>query len=331
MNAAITPGTPQRLSREATAALRSGPFHHALDLTIRDRGLTLEALHRRLANHGVALSLASLSYWRNGHRRPGRDSSLQAVRALEDILVLPPTALLTLLGQVPGPRHLPRNGSGPRGSVAGSSTTRDPDRPDLELISLHIDLLLGADRGLTRQRVRCVLLANEPGRHRFRYPLRAPLRRRPLLGATGCLLGRTIADPVRSCLLVEVAPDHPMAAGETCVLELELRYPGVSSAVTHIEQDVGPRTRELVMRAHFDPAARPLTCRQEHTEAGRGITVGAPTRLGVTPVAGMAVLHPRPGRYGLRWRWPQQMAESCSSFQSQRIPTMPAGTSRSSD
>lgn len=71
MSTAIVAGEPGPLSRQASAALRSGPFHRALDLTIRDRGLTLDTVHRRLAAHGAAVSLASLSYWRNGHRRPG--------------------------------------------------------------------------------------------------------------------------------------------------------------------------------------------------------------------------------------------------------------------
>jgi len=67
------------VQRQLPSVLRSGPFHHALSVAISARGLTLEQLKNRLAAHGIHLSTATLSYWKNGRRLPTRLDSLRGV------------------------------------------------------------------------------------------------------------------------------------------------------------------------------------------------------------------------------------------------------------
>ena len=85
--------------RYVDARLCTEPFHVALRTAIRHRGLTLERLRFHLARRGVRVGLSSLSNWQNGHSRPEAAGSLRAVRALEDVLDLPPRSLVRLLAR----------------------------------------------------------------------------------------------------------------------------------------------------------------------------------------------------------------------------------------
>ncbi|MBO1335334.1 hypothetical protein [Streptomyces sp. VRA16 Mangrove soil] len=84
------------------AALRTGPFHLALRAAIAARRLPLHRVQHHLSRQGIKVGVTSLSYWQQGARRPQREESMRAVRALEEILELPEESLIRLLG--PGER-----------------------------------------------------------------------------------------------------------------------------------------------------------------------------------------------------------------------------------
>ncbi|WP_326643260.1 hypothetical protein OG884_06800 [Streptosporangium sp. NBC_01755] len=108
--------------RELRAALRDGPFHVALRVAVQARGLTLNRLRHRLGERGLRVGTTSLSYWQQGLRRPERPESLRAVRALEEILILPPRR--------PGPpRRAGRPGGGRAAVRPGAADRGDPDDP----------------------------------------------------------------------------------------------------------------------------------------------------------------------------------------------------------
>lgn len=86
------------LTPQVMRVLRDGPFELALATAIDQSGLTLDRLCERLAERGVVVSRATLSYWREGRSRPERARSLDAVSGLEAVLGLPPSSLLMLLG-----------------------------------------------------------------------------------------------------------------------------------------------------------------------------------------------------------------------------------------
>src|SRR4051794_22448315 len=90
--------TDARVRHELELALRNGPFPAALHLAIEASGLTLEEIRDWLGERGAHLSIATLSYWRRGRSRPERAASMLAVRLLEELLGLPPNALMSLLG-----------------------------------------------------------------------------------------------------------------------------------------------------------------------------------------------------------------------------------------
>src|SRR5436309_1108793 len=83
--------------------LAGGPFPEALRAAIKGSGLSLDRIQHRLRLRGVNISVATLSYWQSGRRRPERPESLDALRHLEAVLRVPPNALTALLGP-PRPR-----------------------------------------------------------------------------------------------------------------------------------------------------------------------------------------------------------------------------------
>ena len=83
--------------------LATGPFPDALRAAIKTSRLSLDRIQHRLGLRGITISVATLSYWQSGRRRPERPESLEALRHLEAVLGVPPSALTALLGP-PRPR-----------------------------------------------------------------------------------------------------------------------------------------------------------------------------------------------------------------------------------
>ena len=80
------------------------PFADALRAAIDARGVSLVWLRDRLADLDNPVSVAALSYWRSGRRRPDSGESLAAVRAIETVLDLPPDATVPDIRFRPAPR-----------------------------------------------------------------------------------------------------------------------------------------------------------------------------------------------------------------------------------
>lgn len=71
-------------------------FGEALAGALRERGMTLKELQHRLADRGVQLSVATLSYWSSGRSLPRRADSMRAVGLIEQELHLPEESLAGL-------------------------------------------------------------------------------------------------------------------------------------------------------------------------------------------------------------------------------------------
>lgn len=119
--------------QEAIRHVGSTAFSAALRSAIATSGLGLDRIQARLQDHGVTISVTALSYWQSGKRQPERQSSISAVRALEEILDVPSGTLLALL---PPPR--------PRGSTSRrrlEDRAQRPlslnDTPEVALVGLH--------------------------------------------------------------------------------------------------------------------------------------------------------------------------------------------------
>jgi transcriptional regulator with XRE-family HTH domain len=99
-------------------------FAGALRQAIQSSGLTLERIRHRLGRRGLAVSVATLSYWQRGRSRP---RSRTVVVALEEILQVPSGALTELLDD---PAHAvpPVRGPAVRGGAAGQPNAGEHGR-----------------------------------------------------------------------------------------------------------------------------------------------------------------------------------------------------------
>lgn len=105
-DSAITAEEECMTGRDPGADVFATRFSDAL----RERGMTLSELSKRLSGDGNPVSLATLSYWRSGGRQPG-EASIPIVDSIEGILGCPsarsvdvPLARPHLRARVPAPR-----------------------------------------------------------------------------------------------------------------------------------------------------------------------------------------------------------------------------------
>ncbi|MGV9596682.1 hypothetical protein ACWDR1_08445 [Streptosporangium sandarakinum] len=255
-------------------ALNEGPFHAALRAAVEARGLTLERLRRHLEERGLRVGMTSLSYWQQGLRRPERPESLRAVRALEEILALPPRSLMGLLGP-PRPRgrgqgaRSPADDGEPAAPLAGSAHTLSALLHDLDGVAddrrLHVTamyetLQIGTDRSATRRETLQVVRARRDDPDRFimvyRGDLGCDVERVRIRALEDCRVGRIRRDGATALVVAELLFGRALEAGETQVIRYELADPsGVET--TEYERVFRFPADQYVLRVAFSPAALP--------------------------------------------------------------------------
>ncbi|GAA3207317.1 hypothetical protein [Actinocorallia longicatena] len=289
--------------------LRTGPFHRALHLAIQARGLTLERLHARLRGQGLQVSVSSLSYWQRGRCRPERATSLRAVRALEDILELPSGSLIALLGA--GADRIP-------GSLSYSDVCpvhaelddllneiQNPVDGRLETLCHHESVTIGADRGERSAHSRVVFRARAD--HVDRYVAVHHCEDGPAFeGFEGrlCRQGRVRSLPAEGLTVVELVFDHPLAKGETYVLEYEFFHTADLPESTRYVRGFRFPAREYLLHIAFDTAAEPKRCYQTHQATLRSPSTDLRSlRLDNWNTVHQLSQDLTPGIHGIRWEW----------------------------
>ncbi|MEU9075600.1 hypothetical protein ACFYUY_21865 [Kitasatospora sp. NPDC004745] len=311
-------------SADLAQALRSGPFDLALRTAIRDSGLSLEGIQRRLTRRGLQVSVSSLSYWQRGRSRPERPDSLAAVRVLEDVLGLHRDELVVLLGprrprgrwvdHIPGSLDYARTFGDQ--AVEGVLAGLDP-RTNARVESLHtrVDVHIGAHREERRVDVLQVVRALATGADRLILLTQAKPEMSAgadlgLSGLVACRLGRRRIDRELGVAAAELLFDLPLQPGQTTVVEYSYAYPSTEVA-THYQRMVRFPGRGLVLRACFDPAALPAGCtaawRPHHDAPPQAVE-----EVPVSPAGHACAAFPdvSPGIYGLTWEWNDQPGEA---------------------
>jgi hypothetical protein len=231
--------------------LRIGPFHAALRAAIRRRGLTLERLRLRLAQHDVAVALSTLSDWQQGRVRPVSPKSLKAVAVLEELLEVPSRSLLGLLERSDPsgwPDVVP-------GMMPGFNTN------DLEVLSRHDRVFVDAERHASRTQVQMVVRARHDGVDRYyaHYYCDDSVRMAEVTHEPirNCRTGCSARDGDERVTVDELLFDRPLAAGETWVFEFVIHDP---SRLDAFEYAHGVRCflEQSLIEVHFSPAALPV-------------------------------------------------------------------------
>ncbi|MET7282761.1 XRE family transcriptional regulator [Kribbella sp. NPDC005582] len=310
--------TDARVRHELELALRNGPFPAALHLAIEASGLTLEEIRDWLGERGAHLSIATLSYWRRGRSRPERAASMLAVRLLEELLGLPPNALMSLLG----PRrvrgrwigHVP--GSVPPQLLFADSrpdalmrTVGVPQQGRLRRVSVHVTVELGADRMVERIRIRELLRA---AAHRVsRLAVLYFAEERPdqppeLTVVSNARIGQVETDRTAGLVVAELILDRVLEVGEPALVEYEWRFAPGTLMVNYEHRFVEP-VREYVLQTRFAPGVVPAQCHRYDRR-----TVAAPEGnhtelwIGGADSALLAETDVPSGIVGMRWSWSQQ-------------------------
>ncbi|GLY34046.1 hypothetical protein Amsp01_000700 [Amycolatopsis sp. NBRC 101858] len=253
-------------------------FATHLRAAIATSGLSLDRIQARLRARGVVVSVTALSYWQSGKRQPERQSSLSAVRTLEEILDVPAGSLLGLL---PPPR--PRGGAGKRQAGGEPLTfpleTLQPlldkvGAPDalerqhpLKLVGLHDLCEIAADGGQRAVTARAVFQAGADGQDRWLlvYTQDDPAAGAPELHAVrNCRVGRAETDEAHGLIVAELIFDQPIDRGETHLIEYTLTnggppYPECRN--TYYREFRRP-VREYLLEVRFAPGTAPERCWQ---------------------------------------------------------------------
>ncbi|MBW4717778.1 XRE family transcriptional regulator [Saccharothrix obliqua] len=296
---------------------RTDTFAGALRAAIAERGLGLERIREHLAQHGVRVSLATLSYWQSGRSRPERRSSLAAIGHLEEILALPDGYLASLLGP-PRPRgrwlkRVPEQPppAGPEWSepdqAAWALRQADTGRDHpLTRLSQHDLVTIGPDRGERTVRSRHVLRAEADGADRWVVVVRVdePGRALPLLRPLRhCAVGRLVSRPGTGLVVAELLFDRALRRGDSIVVEHELVHRPPYPPATDCGRTFRVPVREYVLEVAFDPLARPVECELYRTPAGGHPDV-RPAEVDTGGALLGVALDFGPGDYGFRWKWP---------------------------
>lgn len=233
--------------REAIRHVSGTAFSAALRSAIATSGLGLDRIQARLQDHGITISVTALSYWQSGKRQPERQSSISAVRTLEEILDVPTG---TLLGLLPPPR--PRGSTSRRRLDDRSRRLSLDDARDVSLVGLHDHCVVtegdlpgeGAHSTVT---AKAVFRARADGQDRWLLAYRqdgsdddeAP----ELTALRNCSVGRIEADPTTNLTLAELIFSNAIDTGETHLVEYSLSY----------RHDPCPDTRKAHFREFWEP------------------------------------------------------------------------------
>lgn len=322
---------------EAIGYVGGTAFSAALRSAIATSGLGLDRIQARLQDHGVTISVTALSYWQSGKRQPERQSSISAVRALEDILDVPAG---TLLGLLPPPR--------PRGSTSRRRLEDRSQRPlslddtrDVTLVGLHDHCVVtvdeapadtgpapgngihpdldpdgftgdgAADGKLTHSTVtaKAVFRAHADGQDRWLLAYRQDTADGgesgppELTALRNCSVGRVEVDPATKLTLAELIFTRAIDSGETQLVEYSLSYchdPRTDTRKAHFREFWEP-IPEYLLEVDFDPQHPPGQCWRYSYRSHGGTAESQDVPLDERGRAHAVAVAFGPGVFGIGW------------------------------
>ncbi|GGN18649.1 hypothetical protein GCM10011578_048040 [Streptomyces fuscichromogenes] len=293
-----------------------GPFPEALRAAIAASGLSLDRIHHRLRRRGTPVATATLSSWQSGRYRPERKQSLAALAALEDVLRLPPAALSGLLGPPrPRGRWLPPPPGHPglaetwseRRDISAALDTIDTRWDDsLTRLSCHNRLEVGPDRRPASLASRRLLRAEADGADRWiaLYRLDSPGPPPRIRLAPPGRLGRVVEIPEDGLVAAELLFDHPLARGETVIVDYTLEHREPRPYSQRLETAIHVPMREHLLEVRFATEALPSACYSFRSTALDARPRAHPLRLDTAGSVHAVALAAGPCRFGIRWEWP---------------------------
>jgi hypothetical protein len=241
---------------------QDGSFADRFSAVLADRGVSLKELRTRLLNAGETVSMATLSYWRSGGRRPEGPRSAGIVASIERELDLPSGELTELLTARPrlGSISLPRlkfgldrlNDAAAETVEALGTTAIEDQRVIWTQLIVHVHDREQArfsfremHQGLTDTTRFFPFIHIVPGGH-DRLP--------QFIEATGARLVRTSAHPDGEAFGYLLEYDQPLTRGEVSMVEYAIDAPLVRTFAAIGSTN---RVREALIQVRFDTDAIP--------------------------------------------------------------------------
>ncbi|MGH3738422.1 MAG: hypothetical protein ACRDT6_22865 [Micromonosporaceae bacterium] len=292
------------------------PFSAALKAAVSGSGRSLQMLSRELAGRGTPASVSTLSSWQTGENHPERAGSLAALANLEQLLGVPPGALL--------PPRRPRGRWRPPGSIGlpHQRMWRSPaavDRVLAELdataddmftplrVSYGATTVLDARGAESEIHHRQLLLGDRDRCDRLITVMRYDaMPQPPTVGdLEGCLPGRSRVDVPALLHAVELRLDPPLRRDQLRLVEYTVRLPP-GQTDQHTTHRIQPGVRDATVRVRFHPARLPARCAGFYLSTRGGVEQPVPGGVLVGTTYQLVLLDPAPGIYGLRWDWPEE-------------------------
>ncbi|MEU5837938.1 XRE family transcriptional regulator [Streptomyces diacarni] len=294
-------------------APRDASFPETFREAVVRRGLSLERIHERLREQGIRISLASLGHWQSGRSQPERRSSLLAVDALEEILLLPSGDLRSRLGP-----HRPRGRFSPKlvgveqfygeDSLFERALGRE-DAAHSEHITrqfVHESVRVNRDRRMYCQSVYQVARANRDGVTRLSdlHCLDEAPASVDIVMHSGVLRGLDF-QPAWKTVVVDVSFGRRLRKNETAAVHYDVIFdPKGEAAVCH-ERRTRVNLRGYLLHVYFDAEAAPLTCHSYFREKADATKSRArPLMLDPSHSAHTLVMPCPVGVHGMSWQWP---------------------------
>jgi hypothetical protein len=298
-------GAPRRSRTDAVAAaLRDG---------INARGVTLSWLHEQLRARGNRVSMATLSYWRSGARRPEGAQSLAALRDIEDLLRLPADALTGLLGGTNrtgplGPVRFPIDEAALEQMVKDAYAALGTPYPDTSReVTTHSVTDVDAEGNVSVCVTRSVVQSTVGTVTAIPFLELSPGASTPapqLSAVSGGRISARYSHPSGEVHGVLFELETPLAAPGTAVIEWSVEFPAGYPAQRETGHAVDRQCRELLVWTRFHPDGIPDWI-EEKVETPEGV------RRASLSLDGRSSIHQvhrafGPGAVELRWGFGDQ-------------------------
>lgn len=254
------------MSMESGIRRYTDVFAGSLRDAINARGLTLARLHEQLRARGNSVSMATLSYWRSGARRPEGAQSMAALSDIEQLLHLEPGSLTALLGTTNrtgplGPNLFPLDERELEEAVKDAFAALGAEYPDTSReLTTHsvtdVDAAGNVAYSITRSIVQSTVgtvasipfLEMTPG-----ISTPAPI----IEAVAGGRIAARYSHPNGEVHGVLFELDVPLTAPSTAMVEWSVAYPPDYPPQRETGHAVARQARELLVWTRFHPDALP--------------------------------------------------------------------------
>ncbi|PRB18535.1 hypothetical protein [Microbacterium sp. MYb62] len=262
---------------------RPGPdsFASALRDAINSKPVTLSWLQRQLKARGNFVSMATLSYWRSGARRPEGVQSLAALADIEDLLGLDGGALSRLLRTTNrtgplGPNQFPIDEEELELAVIEAFQALGAEYPDTSReLTTHSVTDVGPDGNVAYSITRSIVQSTVGTITSIPFLEITPGVRTPapvLTAVSGGRIAARYSHPDGEVHGVLFELDVPLTAPETAMVEWSAEYPPDYPETRDTGHALAQKARELLVWTRFHPDAIPDWC-EEHVETPEGVTM----------------------------------------------------------